>query len=190
MSVPGQVTFSLKPCLGCFLFPMAGTTGPPPSAFCGLGAVLCLTSLQKQPKYAARLLSRLLISSARGGGLESQAGEQGGMGQRHDKSWEHGQGFARGHCALHRATGSPVQHTPGSQFGHASGEELSVPPCFSCAGLTLSIHMIGLGLKPTTFMSARKIKLWLFYGTYERAKSFPESSSFILKRASNHLGAE
>lgn len=108
VSVPGQVTFSLKPCLGCFLFPMAGTTDPPPSAFCGLGAVL--TSLQKQPKYAAWLLSRLLISSARGGGLESQAGEQGGMGQRHDElgAWaglgQRTLGSAEGHwksCSAH-----------------------------------------------------------------------------------------
>lgn len=58
----------------------------------------------KATKYAAWLLSDASDQFClRGEGLESQAGEPGGMGQRHCKSWGAGQGLARGHSAQHRA---------------------------------------------------------------------------------------
>lgn len=52
----------------------------------GCSSLTCVTP--KATKYAAWLLSRLLISFAWGGVLESQAA---GMGQRHCKSWGAGQ---------------------------------------------------------------------------------------------------
>lgn len=112
----------------------------------------------------------LPVGSRRGAGQESRArGVRAAWGRGRGKSWECGQVQARGCCAFcsplgreRGAAGTPCPARPGVSArpclwgGAAVLAWGSAPTCF---------HVMGPGLKPATFLSARKIKLWLFYGT-------------------------
>lgn len=140
----------------------------------GLGAAHCLGSLQKQSNIthhgcSSRFPRQLWMRDWAGGPSWSASG---GMGQRvTHESWEGGQGLARGCCAQQWAWGCQQTASSMSRFlGSAESPGRSQPSLCAAAvqawgSAPTHFHVISLGLKPTTFISAREIKWWLFDGT-------------------------